>query len=117
MRNLAQSGIKFTNLHATTPFCAPSRAALFRGQYAFSTGVKVNQPDTATSNGFTGGYSEFVDRGYDTDELGVWMRNAGYRTMHVGKFHHHNFDNRVPPGWDEFRLTGGARYWQFPIHQ
>ena len=111
MRNLAQSGIRFTNLHATTPFCAPSRAALFRGQYAFSTGVKVNEPTTDTSNGFTGGYEEFVNRGHDTDELGVWMRNAGYRTMHVGKFHHHNFDNRVPPGWDEFRLTGGARYY------
>lgn len=109
--SLAQSGIQFTNLHATTPFCAPSRAALFRGQYAFSTGIKVNDPENRVSNGFTGGYGEFLNRGYDTDELGVWMRDSGYRTMHVGKFHHHNFDNRVPPGWDDFRLTGGARYY------
>ena len=111
LREMAQSGIRFSNLHVTTPFCAPSRAALFRGQYAFSTGVKVNDPGNRTSNGFTGGYDEFLRRGYDSDELGVWMRNAGYRTMHVGKYHHHNFDSRVPPGWDEFRLTGGARYY------
>lgn len=108
---LAQSGIQFKNLHATTPFCAPSRAALFRGQYAFSTGIKVNDPDGPVSNGFTGGYQEFIDRGHDTDELGVWMRNAGYKTLHVGKFHHHNFDNRVPPGWDDFRMTAGVKYY------
>ncbi len=111
MDNMAKNGLQFTNMHATTPFCGPSRAALFRGQYAFNTGIKVNQPSSNISNGFTGGYEEFLARGYDEDELGVWMKNAGYRTMHVGKYHHHNFNFEVPPGWDDFRASLGARYY------
>ena len=112
MRDLARRGIRFTNCHATTPFCAPSRAALFRGQYAYETGVKVNDPSNIDSNGFTGGYGEFLARGHDQAELGVWMKNAGYRTMHVGKYHHHDFDNVVPDGWDDFRVTLGSRYFE-----
>ena len=110
IRSMAAQGLRFTNMHATTPFCSPSRAALMRGQYAFETGVKINDPESITSNGFAGGYGEFVARGHDQAELGVWLKNAGYRTMHVGKYHHHNFDNRVPPGWDDFRVTLGAKY-------
>ena len=110
MRQLAQNGVRFTNTHATTPFCAPSRASLMRGQYAFNSGIKVNDTTNLGSNGFTGGYGEFLDRQYDQNELGVWMQNAGYRTMHVGKYHHHGFDGIKPPGWDDFRSTAGALY-------
>ena len=84
-----------------------------RGQYAFSTGVKVNDPASSVSNGFTGGYGEFLDRGYDHDELGGWMKDAGYRTIHVGKYHHAGFDWRVPPGWDDFAMTAGGKYYKF----
>ena len=111
MDNMARNGLQFTNVHATTPFCAPSRAALFRGQYAFNTGIKINDPGSNISNGFSGGYGEFVARGYHEDELGVWMKNVGYRTMHVGKYHHHNFNFEVPPGWDDFRASLGAPYY------
>ncbi|MEM7453847.1 MAG: sulfatase, partial [Planctomycetota bacterium] len=108
---LAQEAIRFTNVHATTPFCGPSRAALMRGQYAFNTGIRVNNPATPTSNYFPGSYAEFVARGHDQDELGVWLQDAGYRTMHIGKYHHANFDFRVPPGWDDFVLNGGGLYY------
>ncbi len=111
IRNMSLNGLRFTNMHATTPLCAASRAALFRGQYAFNTGIKSNNPDLDVSNGFSGGYPEFVARGYHEDELGVWMQQAGYRTMHAGKYHHNDFDSRVPPGWDDFRLTAGAKYY------
>lgn len=115
IKSLADNGIRFTNVHATTPFCAPSRAALMRGQYAFNTGIKANQTGISGSNGFTGGYGEFVARGHHNDELGVWMKNAGYRTMHVGKYHHHEFDSIVPPGWDDFVFTAGANYYNTAI--
>ena len=39
------------------------------------------------------------------------MKNAGYRTMHIGKYHHRNFDFQVPPGWDDFIVNAGARYY------
>lgn len=111
LRKLAAGGLRFTNMHATTPFCAPSRAALMTGQYAFHNGVKVNQPGHAGSHGFGGGYETFLARGHEGRELGSWLKGAGYRTMHVGKYHHAGFDFRVPLGWDDFTATLGARYY------
>ena len=111
IREFAAGAIRFTNVHATTPYCAPSRAALMRGQYAFNTGIKVNDPTSPTANGFTGSYTEFMARNYHNDALCVWMKNAGYRTMHIGKYHHRNFDFQVAPGWDDFIVNAGARYY------
>ena len=110
IQSLAQSGIRFTNVHVTTPFCGPSRASLFRGQYAHRTGVRVNIPESPLSLGFKGGYSEFLRQQHHNDELGVWMKQAGYRTMMVGKYHHNGFDFKVPPGWDDFYMSNGGRY-------
>ena len=101
IQRLATEGMTFTNMHATTPFCGPSRACLVRGQYAHRTGIKVNDPTSSLSLGFAGGYDEFLRHGYDQDEIGYWMKNAGYRTMFVGKYHHHGyFGPELPPGWD-----------------
>ncbi len=111
MANLAGQSIRFTNMHVTTPFCGPSRACLFRGQYAHNTGIKVNNPESKLSQGHAGGYQEFKRRGFDQDELGVWMKRAGYHTIHLGKFHHHGFDSQVPPGWNDFYVNLGARYY------
>jgi arylsulfatase A-like enzyme len=110
IQSLAQSGIRFTNVHVTTPFCGPSRASLFRGQYAHRTGVRVNIPESPLSLGFKGGYSEFLRQQHHNDELGVWMKRAGYRTMMVGKYHHNGFDFKIPPGWDDFYMSNGGRY-------
>ncbi len=35
---LAKRGVNFTNAHTAGVFCAPSRAAIFSGQYASTTG-------------------------------------------------------------------------------
>ena len=100
----------FSNAHCTTPFCAPSRAALMTGKYAFNNGCKTNSDVAPISVGFQGGYGCFLRRNHDENELGVWMKNAGYRTMHVGKYHHEGFDFKKPAGWDDFSVTLGANY-------
>ena len=110
LAELARNSISFTNLHVTTPFCGPSRASLFRGQYAHRTGVRVNIPESPHSLGFKGGYREFLRNGHEQEELGVWMQRAGYRTMMIGKYHHNGFDFRKPPGWDDFYMSNGGRY-------
>lgn len=110
LAGLAKNSISFTNVHVTTPFCGPSRASLFRGQYAHRTGVRVNIPESPLSLGFKGGYREFLRRHHEQEELGVWMQRAGYRTMMVGKYHHNGFDFRRPPGWDDFYMSNGGRY-------
>jgi arylsulfatase A-like enzyme len=100
----------FTNAHCTTPFCAPSRAALFTGKYGFNNGCKTGSETASTSVGFQGGYQRFKNYGHDRNELGFWMKRSGYRTMHIGKFHHNGFDFQVPAGWDDFSVSLGAKY-------
>ena len=107
---LASRSIRFTNMHVTTPFCGPSRASLFRGQYAHRTGVRINIPESDLSLDFKGGYSEFLRQGHDHDELGVWLKRGGYRTVMTGKYHHNGFDFKKPDGYDDFYVTCGGRY-------
>ena len=107
---LARNGIAFTNCHVTTPKCCPSRASFFRGQYASKLGVTGNNSDPHISNGFPGGYLPYRERGYDRDDLPVWLRESGYRTMLVGKYLHNDFDYEVPPGWDDFYYSLGNVY-------
>ncbi len=120
LKALAQAGIRFSNFHVTTPVCGPSRACLYTGQYAHRHQCKVNDSNLSRALGFSGGYSNFDPQ----NELAIWMKRAGYRTAHVGKYLHNEFtpdhangikwNDIVPPGWDEFCVTLGSRYRDFP---
>jgi arylsulfatase A-like enzyme len=110
LNRFALEGIRFTNMHVTTPLCGPSRASLFRGQYAHRTGIRVNDPIVSRSNGFDGGMRLYRDSGYDEDDLSTWMKSAGYRTMMVGKFLHGDVVSHVPAGWDDFHSSLSADY-------
>ena len=113
--HLRDDGLRLDNLHVSTALCGPSRAALLRSQYAHNTGVLTN----AASSEWPGGFGPSYDGGYTSDELGMWMQDAGYTTMLVGKYLHEGFpalsgDNRYqPPGWDEFMATRGGKYYNF----
>ena len=111
IKQLATGGWRFTNCHATTPLCGPSRVCLLRGQHAHKTGTKTNQPDTWLNNGFTGGYSIFKQRGYEKEHLGIWMQRAGYRTMVVGKYIHGRYRADLVSGWDDLYLCFGGQYY------
>ena len=111
LAELYQQSTIFSNAHCTTPFCAPSRAALFTGKYGFNNGCKTGDEAHRSSVGFEGGYQRFKKRGHDQNELGVWMKQAGYRTIHVGKFHHDGWDNLVPAGWDDFSADLGGKFY------
>ncbi len=103
-------GIQLTNFHATTPLCGPSRACLLRGQYAHRTGIMTNDPNSPRSNGFPGGMLRYRQQGFMQDDLSIWMQQAGYRTMLVGKYLHHDVEAIVPPGWDDFYHYLGGNY-------
>ena len=107
---LASEGVSFANFHVTTPLCGPSRACLYRGQYAHNTGCKINRPGTYSANGYEGGFRYYREQGFFEDDLSTWMKGAGYRTMMVGKFLHAGYQNYSPPGWDDFRHILGGRY-------
>jgi arylsulfatase A-like enzyme len=55
---------------------------------------------------------KYLAKGYAEDDLSTWMQDAGYRTMMVGKFLHHDSAFVIPPGWDDFYSSLGARYFE-----
>jgi arylsulfatase A-like enzyme len=127
MNRLANEGLRFSNCHVAVPICGPSRACLLTGQFAFKTEIRCNSPGSPQSRGVGGGFNPYRDCGpfgstdgptYRNNDLGVWMQNAGYRTMLVGKYLHDGFEAQpgetfkaaCPPGWDDFYPSMGGRY-------
>ncbi|MBK5257020.1 MAG: sulfatase-like hydrolase/transferase, partial [Vicinamibacteria bacterium] len=110
---IAAQGVNFQNAIATTPLCAPSRATIFRGQYAHSHGSRSNDPPL-------GGYALYRDGGLEGDSLPVWLHAAGYRTAFVGKYingYRPGFAF-VPPGWDDWlALTQPQRHENFTFNE
>jgi N-acetylglucosamine-6-sulfatase len=72
---LGERGTTFTRSFSSFALCCPSRATFFTGQYTHNHGVLGNRPPF-------GGYTR-LDK---TNWLPLWLKSAGYRTMHVGKF-------------------------------
>lgn len=68
---LADEGVVFTNAVSTCPICTPYRASLLTGRYPLSLGMVQN------------------DVRLSTDETGIAhvLRDEGYRTGYVGKWH------------------------------
>ena len=91
-RLLRDRGVSFTRAFASYPLCCPSRATFLTGQHSHNHGV--------LGNGTPIGGFDALDR---DDTLGVWLQDAGYRTIQVGKFlNGYGVRNPtfIPPGWD-----------------
>jgi arylsulfatase A len=74
---LAASGVRFTDAHASSAVCTPSRYALFTGEYAWRTRLK---------RGVISGYAPSL-LATGTPTLASVLRDTGYRTLCVGKWH------------------------------
>ncbi len=101
---IAKRGETFNNYYVSYPLCCPSRVSLLTGRYSHNNGVRGNvQPN--------GGYFGFSFRAAYQHNLAVWLQDAGYRTIHVGKFLNgygdEPFDNgtTVPPGWNAWHTV------------
>ena len=89
---IAGEGTKFDQMITSFPLCCPSRSTYLTGQYAHNHGVLHNNPPF-------GGFLE-LDH---TNTLPVWLQNAGYRTMHVGRYlNGYEFRHGIPPGWTDW---------------
>jgi N-acetylglucosamine-6-sulfatase len=96
---IGAQGASFRNAFASYPLCCPSRATFLTGQFAHNHGVLGNTPPD-------GGYAMLNDK----QTIPVWMQDAGYHSVHVGKMPNGYGDgdeDYVPPGW---RLPGGEFY-------
>ncbi len=74
--SIAENGVKFTNAYATSAMCTPSRFSLLTGKYAFrlpGSGIlSAEEPMCIEPGSFT---------------LPEMLRQQGYRTAIVGKWH------------------------------
>lgn len=89
---LAREGVQFTEAYTSFPICCPFRASVMTGKYAQNHGLIQNHFPLRSDQTF----------------LGDLMKQAGYRTGYIGKWHLEGGPKPgfVPPGrrfgWDHF---------------
>ncbi|MDZ8119141.1 sulfatase-like hydrolase/transferase [Pontiella agarivorans] len=110
---MAREGVICTQGYVTHPYCAPTRAGLMSGRYQQRFGFEVN-PAYDPHNAYDG-----IPKSEKT--IATRMKEAGYKTGMVGKWHlgaHANFhpNNR---GFDFFcGFTGGGHdYFRVDMRQ
>ena len=92
-RLLKGNGVQNLRFISNHPLCCPARAEILTGQYAQNSGVFSN-------GGTYGGYQAMREPGQN---IGAWLKQAGYTTALVGK--HLNGWPKNPvrqPGWTVF---------------
>lgn len=105
---LGADGVRFTAGYVAAPVCGPSRAALMTGRYPQRYGFEFNNGppgrDVVENLGLVAGELTLADL----------LRDAGYRTGLVGKWHLGSNDAFYPTnrGFDEFFgfLPGATAY-------
>ncbi|TDD40975.1 sulfatase family protein [Saccharopolyspora elongata] len=89
---IGQHGWRFDNCFATNALCSPSRASILTGTYSHVNGVTtLDTPIDASQPTFIG-----------------QLRQAGYRTAMIGKWHMGHGEGHDPQGFD---------YWDVVIEQ
>jgi arylsulfatase A-like enzyme len=101
---IAARGATFDRYYVSYSLCCPSRVTLLTGRYAHNHNVRGNLPPE-------GGYPGFARRAAYNHNIAVWLQDAGYRTIHVGKFLNGYGDApysngaEVPPGWSAWHTV------------
>jgi arylsulfatase A-like enzyme len=103
----------FRRAYVAQALCCPSRASILLGQYLHNHGV--------TSNAYpSGGFERFRELGHEASTIAVWLQQAGYRTILVGKYLNEypaGLPLHVPPGWSEWRANEQHAYLAWITHE
>jgi N-acetylglucosamine-6-sulfatase len=99
---LAREGALFRNFFATTPLCSPSRASFLTGQYARAH--KVTNNDRVGLDAISHTLMTFPRR----------LREAGYETAFIGKWHM-GLDDSRRPGFDTWISFKGQGVYLDPV--
>jgi arylsulfatase A-like enzyme len=96
---LATEGIRFRNAFVVSSLCSPSRAAFLTGRYNHANGVANNHTPFPTDN----------------PTWSALLRDAGYSTGYVGKFHHGQMRGNRPGFEYSASFIGQGRYTDCPF--
>jgi arylsulfatase A-like enzyme len=110
--SLANKGVRFTNFY-TNPSCSPTRATLLSGVDTHRNGLGNMDEWTAPNQRGAVGYEGYLNDRVAT--LPQLLRDAGYHTYMVGKWHLGKNPEQIPAarGFErDFSLLDGAgSYW------
>lgn len=95
--SLAKEGMIFTDVICTNPICTPSRAGILTGRYSHNNGVPV-----------------FNDISPEIKTIGGHMRDAGYYTAFIGKWHCGGPATIRNSDWDKWMLYSGQGVYNDP---
>lgn len=104
MDRIAGEGVHFSNAFVTTSLCSPSRASFLTGQYAHTHGVVNNFTPWDNSN------QTFMEL----------IKDAGYNTAFIGKWHMPGKGLPTPRGIDHLitftKFGGQGVYFDCPLY-
>ena len=111
---LAQSGVRCTQGYVTSTVCAPSRAGLLTGRYQNRFGFEHNLIETPDHV-----KGEYMAIPKDEKTMGDYLKQVGYRTACIGKWHVGQTEDWHLPnerGFDYFfgMLNGNHPYFPDP---
>ena len=109
---LASGGIDFQQFNVLNPVCSPSRAAVMTGQYPARH--CVHQHFATPPQNAARGMPDWLDP--QAPMLPRFLKEAGYRTAHFGKWHLTNRETHGAPepaayGYDEASVFNGGAEW------
>ena len=106
---LAADGVKFTQGYSNSPVCSPTRFALMTARYQYRLRGAAEEPINSKSRG-----SASLGLPPEHPTLPSLLRDAGYRTALIGKWHlgYPPYFGPIKSGYEEFfgPMSGGVDY-------
>ncbi len=108
---MAKEGVRFTRYYSAAPICSPSRCGLITGQFPALWRI-TSYLQTRAGNRACG-QADFLDP--KAPSLPSALKAAGYRTVHVGKWHlGGGRDVVAPPRFAAYGYDSGFGTWESP---
>ena len=108
---MAKEGVRFTRYYSAAPICSPSRCGLLTGQ--FPARWRITSYLQTRAGNRACGQADFLDP--KAPSLPRALKAAGYRTVHVGKWHlGGGRDVKAPPRFAAYGYDVGFGTWESP---